>query len=49
MSDKVRFTFRLPEHLLIQLKKLSEDKGVSVNTLILQCLWKWMEENCNKE
>lgn len=50
MSDnKVRFTFRLPKHLLIRLKEISNEKGVSVNTLVLQSLWAWMEKNDNKE
>lgn len=49
MSDnKVRFTFRLPKHLLIRLKEISNEKGVSVNTLVLQSLWAWMEKNDNK-
>lgn len=38
-----RFTFRIPKKLLETLKFESEKKGVSINALILQILWEWVE------
>ena len=46
-DERVRFTFRLPNPLFQQLKKRSDDLGVSVNALILQILWDWKENKKN--
>lgn len=44
-SEKItRFTFRIPEQLLNQLKDRANFLGVSVNALILQILWEWADE-----
>lgn len=48
-DDRARFTFRMPEKLLTQLKKESEGLGVSVNALILQILWEWVKENADQK
>lgn len=42
---RTRFTFRLPEELYETLKDKAAAKGVSVNAIILQILWKWLEHN----
>ena len=43
-SELSRFTFRLPKNLLDKLKEEAYSKGCSVNSLILQILWKWFEQ-----
>lgn len=43
-DGRTRFTFRIPEELLNSLKYESERIGVSVNALILQILWEWVEK-----
>lgn len=40
-DTRIRFTFRIPEQLLSELKAEAENTGVSINALILQILWKW--------
>lgn len=42
-DTRERFTFRIPKKLLEMLKSESEKKGVSINALILQILWEWVE------
>lgn len=42
-DDRIRFTFRMPEELFERLKSEAQNRGVSVNALILQILWKWSE------
>ncbi len=42
---RTRFTFRLPEELYETLKDKAAVKGVSVNAIILQILWEWLEHN----
>lgn len=44
-KDTVRFTFRLPERLLKQLKQEANKIGVSTNALILQILWDYVKKN----
>ena len=41
-EEKVRFTFRLPNHLFQQIKSQSDNLGVSINALMLQILWDWV-------
>lgn len=48
-KDKVRFTFRLPEDLYSRLGRVAEEKGVSVNALILQILWDHFEKKGDAE
>ncbi len=49
-NELSRFTFRLPKKLLDELKEEAYSKGCSVNSLILQILWKWFEQQKeNKE
>ena len=38
-----RFTFRIPQKLMIMLKEEAKEKGMSLNALILQILWDWTE------
>lgn len=38
-----RFTFRIPKRLMQMLRNEAKEKGVSVNALILQILWQWIE------
>lgn len=47
-DERMRFTFRMPEKLLNNLKCESERLGVSVNALILQILWEWAEKDDKK-
>lgn len=42
---RTRFTFRLPEELYQILKGKAAVKGVSVNAIILQILWEWLDNN----
>lgn len=46
---RTRFTFRLPEELYETLKDKAAVKGVSVNAIILQILWEWLEHNAAGE
>ena len=41
-DDRVRFTFRLPNDLFKKVKLEASKQGFSVNTLILQILWDWV-------
>lgn len=45
MTNNVRFTFRIPNELLLKLKAEANEKGVSVNAQILQILWEWSKEH----
>lgn len=40
---RCRFTFRLPNDLLESLKKEARKHGVSLNALMLQILWEYIE------
>ena len=40
-------TFRMPNELIAQLEKLSQDKGVSLNQLVIQCC-KYTLDNLEK-
>lgn len=42
---RTRFTFRIPQHLLDQLKRTAQHTGTSANALILQILWEWAQKN----
>lgn len=49
-DDVSRFTFRLPKMLFDKLKEEAYTKGCSVNSLILQIIWEWFEQQkLNKE
>lgn len=39
----VQTTIRIPEELYEVIKKESERKGISVNALLLNILWRWAE------
>lgn len=39
-----RFTFRLPDSLFEKLKNKADKQGLSLNAMILQILWDWMED-----
>lgn len=40
-----RFTFRLPDSLFEKLKNKADKQGLSLNAMILQILWDWMEDS----
>lgn len=40
---RVRFTLRLPDNLIKNLKHEANKQGVSINSLILNILWCWSE------
>lgn len=42
-----RFTLRLPSELMKKMQEEANDLGVSLNALILQILWEWIERNTN--
>ena len=42
-NDKVRFTLRVNEELYNALKAECKRTGVSLNALIVQILWEWLE------
>jgi len=42
-DTRERFTLRLPTTLFTKLQLNGEELGVSINALILQILWNWME------
>lgn len=42
-DTRERFTFRIPSKLLKMLRREAQDKGVSLNALILQILWDWTD------
>lgn len=44
LDERARFTFRLPKQLLDKLKKSADTQGLSLNALILQILWEWVNE-----
>ena len=43
-DERERFTFRIPSKLIDLLRKEAVEKGVSLNALILQILWEWVEK-----
>lgn len=44
IDARERFTFRIPAKLMNRLRQEAEEKGVSINALILQILWDWVEQ-----
>lgn len=44
-DNRMRFTLRLPKDLYGTLKNIAAEKGVSVNSVILQILWDWTKKN----
>ena len=44
-DKRVRFTLRLPNNLIECLRKEANKQGVSINALILNILWEWVEKN----
>ena len=44
VSCKVRFTLRLPGELFERLGQLAEQRGVSLNSLVLTALWSFFEQ-----
>ena len=45
MIQRVRTGLRVPYEMNTILIKIAEKKGISKNSLMLQILWKWIEEN----
>ncbi len=43
-DERERFTFRIPSALMNMLKNEANEKGVSLNALILQILWDWTKQ-----
>ncbi len=48
-DERLRFTFRLPADLLMKLKNEADKQGVSLNALILQVIYNWLEKRNTKE
>lgn len=44
-DTRKRFTFRLPDGLFEKLKNKADKQGLSLNAMILQILWDWMEDS----
>ena len=44
-DKRVRFTLRLPNNLIEKLKNQANRQGISINALILNILWEWVEKN----
>jgi|GEM_PF-1466616 len=42
-----RFTLRVPESLFAEIKIKAKKQGVSVNALILQILWDWVNDQAS--
>ena len=49
IDTRTRFTLRLPNSLYQELDERSKQIGVSVNALILQILWEWIEKKTGGE
>jgi predicted HicB family RNase H-like nuclease len=43
-DSRVRFTFRIPADMLVRIRVVAKRKGCSVNALVLQILWDWLEQ-----
>lgn len=43
-DNRIRYTFRMPSDLFGKVKKEAYKEGVSMNALILQILWDWIEK-----
>ena len=41
MTEIVATTLRLPKELLESIRENAKEKGLTLNALILQILWKW--------
>lgn len=48
-DERVRFTFRLPNDLFKKIKLEAHKQGFSVNALILQILWDWVDSQEPKQ
>lgn len=48
-TEHVNKTFRLPQDLVKSLEKLAQEKGVSLNNLIIQCCEYALENLDNSE
>ena len=48
-DTRKRVTLRLTEKMYSVLKAESEKKGVPINALINEYLWKWKNEDVNKK
>ena len=46
---RIRYTFRMPETLYATIDAKAEKLGVSINAMILQILWNWLETNDSKQ
>lgn len=44
MKTIERFTFRMPNEAKSEIKKIAQTKGYPMNTLLLQWVWKEIEE-----
>lgn len=49
LDTRNRFTLRIPTSLFLLLQEDANRTGHSVNALILQILWKWMQDNQDKD
>lgn len=42
-TDMVGLTLRLPRRLKERLVRRSEERGVTINSIVIQGLWDWLE------
>jgi predicted DNA binding CopG/RHH family protein len=43
ITERTRFTFRLPVELFRRIKTAASKLGLSANSLIVKILWDWLE------
>ena len=43
-NDVERFTLRIPKELKVKLESQRKQRGVSLNSLVLQILWDWKKK-----
>ena len=48
-KDTERLTLRMPKRLKKQLEACSVQMGISLNSLMVQLLWRWVQEQKEKE
>lgn len=44
MSEKARIGLRIPKDILDHFKMIAQNRGISVNALIINILWEWLKK-----
>ena len=44
MTEKSRIGLRIPKDILDQFKMIAQNRGISVNALIINILWEWLKK-----